>query len=102
VGAKQIGVLIFVTGSNEPLQNKPLEVIGEIVKEFTYARVVAITQNYLPAEVVSIMQFLFNIMQLRIELIVLCLPGVVQIFILYSHITILFSPNAITSSIPPG
>jgi hypothetical protein len=87
VGAKQIGVLIFVTNSYEPFQTQPFKVIGKIVKEIAYARVVAITKNYLPMEVVSIMpQFILYIRQLRIKLVVLCLPCGVQICIFYCHI----------------
>jgi hypothetical protein len=86
VGAKQVGVLIFVTRSYEPFQTQPFKVHSEIVKEIAYARVVAVTKHRFPAEVVSIMpQFILYIRQLRIKLVVLCLPCGVQICIFYCH-----------------
>ena len=74
-----------VAGRNQFLETEPVEVEGEIPEEVALERVVAITENRLALEVLTVVLHLFfDVRQLRIELVLLRPAGIVQIGIV-SH-----------------
>ena len=82
VPAEEVYVLVLVASGNKFFQSKELKVVSEISEEIAHARVVAITQHGLAAEVLAVMpQLVVDVFQLRVELVFLGLFCLVQILI---------------------
>ena len=80
--AEQVILPVPITGCNELLQPEKFEVMGEVVIEVTVFGVVTIAINNFAFKLMSVVsEFIFNIRQLRIEIVILLMAGPVEILI---------------------
>ena len=79
---EQINILTFITDSNQFLQAKKLEIVGEIFEEVADARVIAVTQHRLTTEMFAVMaQLIVYVFKLSIKLIFLGFLSLVEILV---------------------
>lgn len=72
VFAEHFRLAVLVTGRDEFLQFKLLEVMREIFEKVAYPRIVAVAQNNLAFKMVFVVfEFFFNVRKLSIKLILL-------------------------------
>ena len=77
---KEVRRLVLVARRDEPLQTKRLELVGKVVEEVGDARIVAVAQDRLAAEVFLVVRELpLDVRELRVELVLLRLLRRVQI-----------------------
>ena len=80
--AEQIILPALITRCYKFLQPEKFEVMGEVVIEITDFRVVTIAINNFAFKLMSVVfEFIFNIRQLRIEIVILLMAGPVEILI---------------------
>ena len=80
--AEKVAVLVFVASGNQFLQAQLLEVVAEIMEKVAHTRVVAVAKHRFPLEMrFVVLQFVLNINKLSIELILLCIFRLVQVFV---------------------
>ena len=84
---KQVRFIVLIAGGDETFESQQFEVEGEVLEEITDTRVVAVTQDYFILEVGPIvLQLIFYIRQLRIELVSFICNGSVKICVPRSHL----------------
>ena len=81
--AEEVGRVVLVAGGYELFQAEVLEVIGKIVKEeVAYARVVAVAEDRFAFEMFRVvLEFVFNIGELRVELVLFRVLCFYQVFV---------------------
>ena len=80
--AEEVGGVVLVAGGYELLQAEVLEVVGEVIEEVAYARVVAVAENRFALEVLGVVpEFVFDVRQLRVELVLLRVFRFYQVFV---------------------
>ena len=87
---EQVGILVLVARGDKPLQAKELKVIGKIRKEVRNSWVVAVAKHRLSAEMFAVvLQLLVDVLQLRVELVLLGLLGRAQVLVCHKLLVIL-------------
>jgi len=80
--AEEVGRVVLVAGGYEPLQSEVLEVIREVKEEVADARVVAVAEDRFALEMLGVvLEFVFDVRQLRVELVLLGVFGFYEVFV---------------------
>ena len=78
--AEEVAICVLVAGGDEPAKAQETEVLREIFEEGRHARVVAIAEHHFVAKMLAIVaEFVFDVGELGVELILLCHAGVVEV-----------------------
>lgn len=78
--AEQVLLTVPVTGRDKFLQAEKLKVMGEVVIEVANFRVITVAVDHLALKMRFVVyELIFNVRQLRIEIVILLLPRLMKI-----------------------
>lgn len=82
VAAEEVGILVLVASGDETFQAQLLEAVGKVVEEVADTGIVAVAEDSLPPEVITVVtKLILDVGQLGVELVFLGLVGGLQVFV---------------------